>query len=243
MFLKRSEQQLIELEGSGARFRLWLDGYFQFDSARERTYHELLVDVPLCIAGEARSVLVLGGGDGLCAREALKYPSVERVVNVEIDREVSDLARRWPVNGLNRDSFADPRVELVVADARDYLAGDPERFDLVVCDFPAPTSLDLADLFGATFFRSCLPRLAPGGVLSTQATMSRGDVKSLRTMLRGLLGHAMSVLSREGREDERFVYASGSPLLPRRALVDAPAAVPVLERVASRRADCLALTR
>ena len=242
LFLKRSEHQLIELEGNGARYRLWLDGYFQFDSATERTYHELLVDLPLALAEEARSVLILGGGDGLCAREALKYPSVERVVNVELDREVADLALRWPVNGLNRDSFKDPRVELVIDDAKNYLAGEPEAFDLVVCDFPAPTSPELADLFGEGFFRKCAGFLAPGGVLSTQATMAKGDVKRLRETLRGILGQAISVLSRNRREDERFVYASARPFSKRRDLVDAPAAAPALERIASGPV-CLAMTR
>lgn len=244
LFLKKSSHQLIELEGNGSRFRLWLDGYFQFDSATERTYHELLIDLPIAMAEGARSVLILGGGDGLCAREALKYPSVERVVNVELDREVADLAMRWPVNGLNRDSFRDPRLELVIADARDYLAGEPEPFDLVAADFPAPTSPELADLFGEAFFRKCARFIAPGGVLSTQATMAKRDVKLLRETLRGILGHAMSVLSRQGRhDDERFVYASASPLVKRRDLVDAPTAAPILERIASRGSDCLALTR
>jgi spermidine synthase len=74
--------------------RLFLDGDLQFASSDERRYHEALVH-PALLPG-ARSVLVLGGGDGLALREVLRHDAVERVVEVELDPAVLELARTDP---------------------------------------------------------------------------------------------------------------------------------------------------
>lgn len=242
LFLKQSEHQHIELEGTGERFRLWLDGCFQFDSADERAYHEVLANLPLALAERTRSVLILGGGDGLCAREALKYPV--SVVNVELDEEVAAAACRWPIKDINRDSFGNPRVSLVIADATEWVRGDHGPFDVVIADFPSPTRPALERLFSEAFYRDVKRLVAPGGVLAVQTCVPTGRVKELRGMLGALFGHSVSVLSRMAKSfDERFVFASDAPIAPRRDLVDAPHALPLWERIGTRTKDCLALTR
>jgi spermidine synthase len=46
------------------------------------------------MAGPHERVLVLGGGDGLALREVLKYPGVERAVEVDLDPRCSASAAR-----------------------------------------------------------------------------------------------------------------------------------------------------
>ena len=58
--------------------RLFLNSHLQFSSRDEYRYHEALVHPGLAAVAGARSVLVLGGGDGLAVREMLKYPQVEQ---------------------------------------------------------------------------------------------------------------------------------------------------------------------
>ena len=53
--------------------RLFLDGDLQFSSRDEHRYTESLVH-PALARDPARWVLILGGGDGLAAREALRHP-------------------------------------------------------------------------------------------------------------------------------------------------------------------------
>ena len=63
-------------------------------------------------------MLVLGGGDGLALREILKYPSVEHVTLVDLDPEMTRLSNRFPLLAeLNQQSFDDPRVQVINADA------------------------------------------------------------------------------------------------------------------------------
>jgi spermidine synthase len=64
--------------------RLFIDGELQFDSVDERIYHESLV-LPALAAVSQRTtsplrVLVVGGGDGLVARELLKSSQVVRKI-------------------------------------------------------------------------------------------------------------------------------------------------------------------
>src|SRR5690606_40997668 len=88
--------------------RLFLNGDLQFSSLDEYRYHESLVHPVM--DGPRRDVLVLGGGDGLALREILAYEDVARVVLVDLDPAVVELARTHPrISELNRGSLDDPR--------------------------------------------------------------------------------------------------------------------------------------
>ncbi len=91
----------------GSDMRLYLDGGLQFSSRDEYRYTESLV-YPALGAG-ARSVLVLGGGDGLAARELLREPGIDKIVQVELDPAVIELARTT-MRSANGGSLDNPRV-------------------------------------------------------------------------------------------------------------------------------------
>ncbi len=74
IFARSSAYQRIVVTRGRAGFQLFLNGNLQFASADEARYHEALVHPAMSLAPGARRVLVLGGGDGLAARELLKYP-------------------------------------------------------------------------------------------------------------------------------------------------------------------------
>lgn len=65
--------------------RLYINGNLQFSSRDEYRYHEALVHPALEALPWARSVLVLGGGDGLALREILRYPNIKQVTLVDLD--------------------------------------------------------------------------------------------------------------------------------------------------------------
>src|SRR5439155_1889737 len=107
-------------------FQLFLNGNLQFSSSDEYRYHEALVHPALALFPTARRVLVLGGGDGLAVREILRHPSVEEVVLVDLDPEMTRLGTSNPLlRDLNRGSLSDPRVHVVNADAFVWLAPPP----------------------------------------------------------------------------------------------------------------------
>ncbi|MCA9547900.1 MAG: hypothetical protein KC613_26025, partial [Myxococcales bacterium] len=178
--------QDIVVTGAGQRFSLYLNGHLQFDSEDEYIYHELLVHPALMALGRPpRRVLVLGGGDGLAVREVLRWPSVERVLLVDLDPAVTALAREYePLVRLTEGALLDARVstaapqgvsagptvpvekageslrdtllglrehvadvQLLHLDADLFVRHIPGEWDAVICDFPDPSSPDLAKLF------------------------------------------------------------------------------------------------
>jgi spermidine synthase len=168
---ERTPYQEVVLTESLSRpsdLRLFLDGDLQFSSRDEHRYHEALVHP--AIATGARSVLILGGGDGLAAREVLRHDSVQRVVEVELDRAVLDLATGDArLRRLNAGALSDPRVHVVVADAMPWLREATERFDTVIVDMPDPDAPATAKLYSQEFYGLAGARLVPGGRLVVQA--------------------------------------------------------------------------
>jgi spermidine synthase len=80
----------------------------------EHIYHEFIVHPAMAIAPSRRKVLVLGGGDGLAVREILKYPEVESITLVDIDPEMTDIARENPdISRLNQGSLKNDRLAVV----------------------------------------------------------------------------------------------------------------------------------
>jgi len=166
-------QRLVLTRASGDT-RLFLDGDLQFSTLDEHRYHEALVHVPLAAAARTRDperVLVLGAGDGLAVRRVLQWPSVRRVVLIELDPAVVALARQHPaLVAANGGVLDDPRLEIRYGDALRAIDRLPDRFDAIVADFPDPDSKTIAKLYSEGFYRKVKARLAPGGAFVTQAT-------------------------------------------------------------------------
>ncbi len=97
IYAESSRFQRIVLTRRDDDLRLYLNGNLQFSSRDEYRYHEALVHPAMGRVASPRNVLILGGGDGLAAREVLRYPSVERVTLVDLDPAMTDLPpAEWP---------------------------------------------------------------------------------------------------------------------------------------------------
>ena len=151
--------------------RLYINGNLQFSSRDEHRYHEALVHPAMQFLTGARSVLILGGGDGLALREILRYPSVRAVTLVDLDASVTTLfSSSAPLVALNHSSFRDPRVHLVNADAARWLEDGIDAFDVAFVDFPDPSSFALGKLYSVPFYALLAKRVAAHGLVVVQAT-------------------------------------------------------------------------
>jgi len=158
-------QELLVFETPRFGRVLALDGVIQTTEGDEFIYHEMLVHVPMVAHGNARRVLIIGGGDGGALREVLRHP-VERATMVEIDRSVVDLCREH-MPSLSAGAFEDPRADLIIADGIRYVAESADTFDVIIVDSTDPIGPGEV-LFTEAFYADCKKRLTPGGVLVTQ---------------------------------------------------------------------------
>lgn len=151
--------------------RLYINGNLQFSSRDEYRYHEALVHPALQSMRWAKSVLVLGGGDGLALREILRYPNIQHVTLVDLDPAMTGaFAHRDELTALNHHAFADPRVTLVNADAAIWLQQHEAMFDAVFVDFPDPSSFALGKLYSVPFYAMVKHHLSEHGVMVVQST-------------------------------------------------------------------------
>ncbi|MGH3871119.1 MAG: polyamine aminopropyltransferase [Pseudonocardiaceae bacterium] len=159
-------QQIVVTERDGD-VRLYLDGDLQFSSLDEHRYTETLVHPAL--ARDPVRVLILGGGDGLAARDVLRHPSVREVVEVELDPAVIELADTRLAD-LNDGSLHDPRVRVVADDAFRWLRQRPAPgFDAVIVDLPDPDTPALGRVYSTEFYGLVAAALNPGGLVAVQA--------------------------------------------------------------------------
>jgi len=151
--------------------RLYINGNLQFSSRDEYRYHEALVHPTLAALPWARSVLVLGGGDGLALREILRYPNIRHVTLVDLDPAMTRaFTERAELKALNHASFSDPRVTVVNADAAIWLQKNGDMFDAAIVDFPDPSSFALGKLYSVPFYGLLQKRVAENGLIVVQST-------------------------------------------------------------------------
>ncbi len=151
--------------------RLYLNGGLQFSSIDEYRYHESLVHPAMSRVPNAKTVLILGGGDGLATRELLNYSGIETITVVDLDPAVAELAKaNVYLSKLNNAAFADPKVNIIHTDAFVFLSENRQRYDLIVIDLPDPKTISLARLYSKQFYNIVRNRLSRSGVMVTQAT-------------------------------------------------------------------------
>lgn len=171
--------QKIDIAKNNSEFRLYLNSAIQFSSRDEYRYHEALIHVPLSQLESVKTVLVLGGGEGLAIRELLKYSEIQQISLVDIDPAITQLSRENElISRLNENALEDSRVNIIHQDAFTFLKEGDSRFDAIIIDLPDPSNESLARLYSDAFYKLCLKRLNAEGVLATQATSPHLSTKA-----------------------------------------------------------------
>jgi spermidine synthase len=171
VYAESSRYQRIVLTRNRDDLRLYLNGNLQFSSRDEYRYHEALVHPAMARAHNPRNVLIFGGGDGLAAREVLRYPSVRSLTLVDLDPAMTRLFSRSPMlTRLNRGSLTDRRMHVINADAFLWARHATGQYDAIIVDFPDPVDFSIGKLYTDSFYRQLRRLLAPGAIAAIQST-------------------------------------------------------------------------
>ncbi|WP_174615308.1 polyamine aminopropyltransferase [Virgibacillus ihumii] len=169
--MEQSKYQKIILTKDGEDVRLYLDGSLQFSTIDEHRYHEVLVHPTMASAENPENILILGGGDGIAAKEVLKYDEVKEITLVDLDPAVVELARS---NRLlleaNGSSLKNDKVHVKNKDAFQFLENTNEWYDVIIVDLPDPNNESLNKLYTKEFYSLVRNHLKPGGAAMIQAT-------------------------------------------------------------------------
>jgi spermidine synthase len=164
--LQTDHQHLILFEQPYFGKMLMLDGATQISKRDEFIYQEMMSHVPLFAHGNAKDILIIGGGDCGIAEEVLKHKEVKSLTQVEIDEKVVEFAKEhFPE--FTEPVFADKRFTSVIDDGAKYVARTDRRYDAIIVDSTDPIGPGKI-LFGEKFYSGCRHCMKPGGVLVTQ---------------------------------------------------------------------------
>ncbi len=203
---------------------LLLDGIIQASEADEFVYHEMVALMPCLLHPRPRQVLIVGGGDGGALYQALRLPSVQRVVMVELDQRVIQVCKEL-LPSISRGAFDDPRAHIIIGDGMEWVRRFRDRFDVAIIDLTDPTYDGPANpLYSTPFFADVAGALRQGGIVSVQSgslTFQPDWVRHLMGQLKPVFPyirlHAAVVPSFQAGLFA-FLVASRRPIpLPRRA--------------------------
>lgn len=155
-------QNIVILQNRSLGKILMLDDIVHFSEKDEFIYHEMISHIPLNIHNDPRHVLIIGGGDGLVLREAVKHRNIESISVIEIDAQVVDLCKQHFSN-LTQGALEDPRVRLIIDDGQKYLKKTKSKYDVIIVN-----STDLSSphnqFFENPLYQLCFSALKPSGV-------------------------------------------------------------------------------
>lgn len=161
---KSKFQDIMVFENSYFGRILVLDGVVQLTERDEFIYHEMLTHVLMHAHPQAKTVAVIGGGDGGAVREVLKHDCVEKLYFIEIDEEVINVSKKFfPTVS---SAIDDPRVEIKCMDGAEFIKQMNNSFDVIIVD-----STDIIgfakSLFTVEFFKSVREALTENGMFVT----------------------------------------------------------------------------
>lgn len=169
----QSQFQKIDIYDSDVYGKiLFLDGHVQLSTFDEKAYHEGLVWIPLLNLENPKSALIVGGGDGGVLRELCNHKGLQRIDMVEIDKDVIDICSEH-LPSLSGGSFNDPRVNLTIGDAFEFVKSTQHQYEIIVVDCTdvyEDEDGELSEmLFTNEFYNDLRKCLTTFGIVVTQA--------------------------------------------------------------------------
>lgn len=184
---------------------LYINGQLQFSSADEAIYHGMLVTPVMLASARQNTILIIGGGDGLAAKEVLKWQP-KKVTLIDLDPTMISLFKgqqngvpQWlntRLTTLNANALNDKRMAFIYGDAFkkvETLAASNASFDAIIIDLPDPSHPDLNKLYSAYFYSKVASLLAGDGAMVVQSTSPYHSKKAFLSIGKTLAASGLTV--------------------------------------------------
>ena len=168
-----------------------------------------LTALPVVARPDTRSMLVVGFGGGVSLESV--PPSLESIDVVELEPEV--IAANRQLSGMRAiDPLEDPRVNIVINDARNALRLTAKSYDAIVSQPSHPWTAGASHLFTREFAADARRHLNEGGVFLQWMNAEFVDEPLLRTLAATLLAEFGYVRLYHPTVRELMFLASDAPL-------------------------------
>ena len=119
--------------------------------------------LPLIFHPDPKEVLAIGLGSGISLGAVTQFDQVERITAVEIDPAVIAASKYF--NYYNHNALKDPRVNMVAADARNYLYLTDRKYDVISSGPSNPWISGVSYLFTREYYQLASDRLKDDGLM------------------------------------------------------------------------------
>lgn len=106
--------------------------------------------IPMLFHPNPKKVLLIGGGAGGLINEVLKHP-VSNIKYVEQDPLVIETVEKFSTP-LTRNEFSSDKLLVINDEARKFIQSSREKYDVIMINFPVPTTLQLNRFYTLEFF-------------------------------------------------------------------------------------------
>jgi spermidine synthase len=145
----------------------------------------LVGHLPLLLGPKPDNVLVVGLGSGVTVGALLQHP-VREIECIELEKAVVDAEKLF--QDYNNKPLADPRVKMIVNDARNHLLVTDKKYDVIVSEPSNPWLPGPAKLFTTEFFELAKSKLQPDGVMCQWIQLYEIHHSHFQTILRTYMG-------------------------------------------------------
>lgn len=179
-------QKISLLRDEKENYVLIINNQIQFTTHSEEIYHEAIVGPITCsIKEKPNNFLILGGGDGLVAKQIFKENPEAKVTLVDFDKSITDLFLLDPVmREFNEDAMT--KCNIKNADAFTFVQDHEEKYDVIICDFPDPDDIIFNKLYSLEFYSSLIPLLNEGGGIAVQSGSLVKESKCFKCIVKTL---------------------------------------------------------
>eukprot|EP00934_Nitzschia_sp_Nitz4_P002533 Nitzschia sp. Nitz4//scaffold84_size84139//58185//59207//NITZ4_005206-RA/size84139-processed-gene-0.7-mRNA-1//1//CDS//3329559057//2523//frame0 len=175
LYTTETEYQQVDVLETYFGKHLITDGKTQSTQFDEFAYHESLIH-PVVLSfchfckKAPKKVFIGGGGELATAREVLRHPQIEKVVMVDLDGKLVDVCEKYLPEWGGSAVRSNPRLELIIGDAYEYLMNCKETFDVVIMDISDPIEAGPGImLYTKELYEHVSTLMSPNGVFVSQA--------------------------------------------------------------------------
>ncbi|MDT5063233.1 MAG: spermidine synthase [Acidobacteriota bacterium] len=169
----------------------------------------MLGQLPILLAPHTETGLIVGYGSGVSIGSMLQS-EIKSLECVELEPEAIEAGSFF--NHVNNQPLTDPRLRVIIDDARTYLRVNPTAYDMIVSEPSHPWVPGVANLFTQEFFELGRSRLKDDGVFVQWVQIYQLSTESLRSVLatfKSVFPHVM-MFRVEGATQGKDLILAGS---------------------------------
>lgn len=209
LYYKEGLDAVVAVRRHGDDKSLVINGKADASAIADLPTQVLLGQIPMALDRKPENALVIGLGSGITAGTLAVHESLRQLTILEISEEVIEASELFVRE--NYGVLKDPRVDLVTADARNFLMATNERYDLIVSEPSNPWISGISNLFTDEFFKLAKRRLSAGGVMSQWIHTYRMSNDDLRTILKTFADNFQHVSLWMSMAEDLVIIGSDQP--------------------------------